>query len=170
MAKNITASFFTTKPFTFPLLFKLPLQHTASRLNTRAGLVDVAPSILQALHLAIPDAMQGQSLLPRMQSEKMRRLGEQGGTDSQRAIYSESGYGHLSFGWSALKSWRTGSYLYVNAPERELYDQTADPAATHNLAADSRAVIGHRRRTDDGVSAKDRRGEYGKNAVDRGTD
>ncbi len=124
-----------------PLVFKLPLQHTASKLNTRAGLVDVAPSILQALHLAIPDAMQGQSLLPLMQSEKMRRLGEQGETDSQRAIYSESGYGHLSFGWSALKSWRTGNYLYVNAPERELYDQTADPAATHNLAADSRAVI-----------------------------
>jgi tetratricopeptide (TPR) repeat protein len=59
---------------------------------------------------------------------------------STRAIYSESGYGHLSFGWSMLKAWRTGNYLYVDAPERELYDQTADPGAMHNLAPDSKAV------------------------------
>ena len=31
--------------------------------------------------------------------------------------------------------------MYVDAPERELYDQTADPGATHNLAPDSKAVV-----------------------------
>jgi len=39
-----------------------------------------------------------------------------------------------------LKSWRAGNSLYVDAPERELYNQTADPGATHNLAFDSKAV------------------------------
>jgi tetratricopeptide (TPR) repeat protein len=40
-----------------------------------------------------------------------------------------------------LKAWRAGNYLYVDAPERELYDQSADPLATHNLAPDSKAVV-----------------------------
>ena len=122
-----------------PLVFKLAHQQTAARVEVRAGLVDIAPSILQALHLPVPDAMQGQSLLPVMTPDKA----QQGGPKpliSTRAIYSESGYGHLSFGWSMLRAWRTGKYLYVDAPERELYDQTVDAGATHNLVPDSKAV------------------------------
>ena len=46
-----------------PLLIKLPRQHTPTRVETRVGLVDVAPSILRAAHIPVPDAMQGQSLL-----------------------------------------------------------------------------------------------------------
>jgi arylsulfatase A-like enzyme/Tfp pilus assembly protein PilF len=123
-----------------PLLFKLPRQHAAAKVDARAGLVDVAPSILQALHLQVPDAMQGQSLLHLMTPDKAAQTGQQRDLNGQRSIYSESGYGHLSFGWSMLKAWRAGKYLYVDAPERELYDQTTDPGATHNLASDSKAV------------------------------
>ena len=123
-----------------PLLFKLPRQHTATRVEARVGLVDVAPSILRALHLPVPDAMQGQSLLHFMTTDQALQSGEHSAPSSTRAIYSESGYGHLSFGWSMLKAWRTGNYLYVDAPERELYDQAADPGAMHNLAPDSKAV------------------------------
>jgi arylsulfatase A-like enzyme/Tfp pilus assembly protein PilF len=121
-----------------PLLFKVPRQSTGSKVETRVGLVDVAPSILQAARLPIPSIMQGQALLPSVTAEKS---GPHGASNSQRAVYSESGYGHLSFGWSMLKAWRTGNYLYVDAPERELYDQSADPLATHNLASDSKAVV-----------------------------
>jgi choline-sulfatase len=120
-----------------PLLFKLSHQQTAARVEARAGLVDVTPSILQALHLPVPDAMQGESLLPLMVSENP---GRPKAPSSTRAIYSESGYGHLSFGWSMLKAWRTGKYLYIDAPERELYDQTADAGAMHNLAPQAKAV------------------------------
>jgi len=123
-----------------PLLFKLPHQQTAARMEARAGLVDVAPSILRALRLAVPDAMQGQSLLPFMKPDETAQSAEQTDSASPRAIYSESGYGHLSFGWSMLKAWRTGHYLYVDAPERELYDQTEDPGATRNLAPGLKAV------------------------------
>jgi arylsulfatase A-like enzyme/Tfp pilus assembly protein PilF len=123
-----------------PLLFKLPGQHAATRVETRVGLVDVAPSILRALHLPVPNAMQGQSLLRFMIPDKVVRSGEESDSGPQGAIYSESGYGHLSFGWSMLKAWRTGNYLYIDAPERELYSQTADPAAMHNLASDAKAV------------------------------
>jgi arylsulfatase A-like enzyme/predicted Zn-dependent protease len=123
-----------------PLLFKLPRQHTTTKVDARVGLVDVAPSILQILHLAVPDAMQGQSLLHFMTPDKAAQAGQQSDLNAERAIYSESGYGHLSFGWSMLKAWRTGKYLYVDAPERELYDQTTDPGAARNLAPDSKAV------------------------------
>jgi arylsulfatase A-like enzyme/Tfp pilus assembly protein PilF len=123
-----------------PLLIKLPRQHTATQVETRVGLVDVVPSILQAADLPVPAAMQGQSLLHFMKADKALQSGEQRDSSSTRSIYSESGYGHLSFGWSMLKAWRSGKYLYVDAPERELYDQTVDPGAKHSLAPDSKAV------------------------------
>jgi len=123
-----------------PLLFKLLYQQRPARVDARAGLVDVAPSILGALRLPVPEAMQGQSLLPFMKPGKAAQSAEHTDSALPRAIYSESGYGHLSFGWSMLKAWRTGNYLYVDAPERELYDQTVDLGAMHNLAPDLKAV------------------------------
>src|SRR5207248_1350593 len=45
-----------------------------------------------------------------------------------------------AFGWSALASWRADRFLFVRAPARELYDETADPAASHNLA-DTRSRV-----------------------------
>jgi len=124
-----------------PLLIKLPRQHTAMNVENRVGLVDVAPSILRAAHFPVPDSMQGQSLSHFATPDKTEISGQQSDSGSQRPIYSESGYGHLSFGWSVLKAWRAGNYLYVDAPERELYDQSADPLATHNLALDGKAVV-----------------------------
>jgi arylsulfatase A-like enzyme/Tfp pilus assembly protein PilF len=124
-----------------PLLIKLPRQHTAMNVENRVGLVDVAPSILRAAHLPVPDAMQGQSLSHFAMPDKSEISGQQSESGSQRPIYSESGYGHLSFGWNVLKAWRAGNYLYVDAPERELYDQSADPLATHNLAPEAKAVV-----------------------------
>jgi len=124
-----------------PLVFRLPWQHAAKRVATRVGLVDVAPTILQAVHLPVPAAMQGQSLMDLMKSEQ-RAAGDQStDSDLHRAVYAESDYGHRSFGWSTLRAWRTGKYLYIDAPEPELYDQSADPLAAHNLAPDSGAVL-----------------------------
>ena len=57
-----------------------------------------------------------------------------------RPAYSESDYPYLAFGWSALQALRTGKYLYVQAPHRELYDQVLDEKAEHNLAPESTAV------------------------------
>jgi arylsulfatase A-like enzyme/Tfp pilus assembly protein PilF len=121
-----------------PLLFKRPGQKTGMKVESRVGLVDVAPTILHTLHLPVPGAMQGQVLLA--SATGAGRSEEGSSSNSERAVYSESGYGHLSFGWSVLKAWRAGHYLYVDAPERELYDQATDPQAQHNLASDSKAV------------------------------
>jgi len=124
-----------------PLLIKLPRQHSAKKVATRVGLVDVAPTILQAATLAIPPAMQGESLLNLIKSKPTGATDEAADSNLVRSIYAESGYGHLSFGWSKLQAWRTGKYLYVEAPERELYDQSADASAAHNLARDSKAIV-----------------------------
>src|SRR5262249_6964264 len=54
--------------------------------------------------------------------------------------YAETEYPHRAFGWSALRSMRTGKYLFIRAPKRELYDQSHDLPAEHNLATTSPAV------------------------------
>jgi arylsulfatase A-like enzyme/Tfp pilus assembly protein PilF len=123
-----------------PLLFKLPGQHSARKVETEVGLVDVAPTILRATHLPVSPAMQGESLLSFMKLDQAGASNQPNDSNLQRPVYAESGYGHLSFGWSTLRAWRTGKYLYIEAPERELYDQSVDPLAAHNLAPDSKAV------------------------------
>jgi arylsulfatase A-like enzyme/tetratricopeptide (TPR) repeat protein len=124
-----------------PLLLKLPGQHSAKKIASRVGLVDVAPTILQAATVAVPRAMQGQSLLPLIKSDLTGATGEPNDSKGARPMYAESGYGHLSFGWSKLQAWRTGKYLYVEAPERELYDQSSDGPAAHNVAPNSKAIV-----------------------------
>jgi tetratricopeptide (TPR) repeat protein len=84
------------------------------------------------LSLPLPPTFQGESLVPLMK-------GSQKGTDDLPA-YAETDYPHRAFGWSALRSLRTGKYLFVHAPKRELYDQSKDKNADHNLAASSPAV------------------------------
>jgi arylsulfatase A-like enzyme len=114
-----------------PLLFKLPQERAAgTRVDARAGLVDVLPTILQAVGIAIPREVQGESLLDMLKPA----------TSHDRPAYAESDYPHRTFGWSSLRSLRTGKYLFVEAPRKELYDQTADPKADHNLASASVAV------------------------------
>jgi choline-sulfatase len=116
-----------------PLLVKLAGRPASHRVDTRVGLVDLAPTILQAVGITPPTSMQGESLL-----ELMKVRPGNGGVD--RPAYAETDYPFRAFGWSPLRAWRAGKYLYVNAPERELYDQVADPGAVRNLAGNSTAV------------------------------
>jgi choline-sulfatase len=101
-----------------------------STTDTRVGLVDVAPTILDVVGMAIPPEMQGQSLAGALKSEKVK----------ERPIYSETDYPHRAFKWSSLRALRTEKYLSIEAPKPELYDQAADPKALNNLASSSPAV------------------------------
>ena len=119
-----------------PLVIKLPLNRSGGkRIETRAGLVDVAPTILQESGVAVPKEMQGESLL-----KMLKPAGPQKTAGVDRPAYAETDYPHRAFGWSSLRALRTGKYLYIEAPERELYDQVADPAAKKNLTAETKAV------------------------------
>src|SRR5260370_1890171 len=83
--------------------------------------------------MAAPPTMQAHSFLPRVEE------GEKG-TALGGSVYSETNYAHRGFGWAELHSWRSEKYLYVQAPKRELYDQSSDTGALQNLAAASKAV------------------------------
>jgi choline-sulfatase len=113
-----------------PLLLKLPQnQNATKRVTAKARLVDVAPTVLEIAGAPVPSQMQGQSLM---------RIAK---TNADQPVYSSTDFPERAFGWSALESWRAGKYLYIKAPRPELYDVSADPGATHNLAQTSKATL-----------------------------
>jgi choline-sulfatase len=90
------------------------------------GLIDVAPTVLDFLHVPSPPSFAGRSL-----------MGEAGtgrsGFDSH-PVYAESLHTHDAFGWAPLRSLRDGDFKYIEAPTPELYDLRADPHEQRNLA------------------------------------
>ncbi len=115
-----------------PLLVKLPGNQLAGkRVSARVRLLDIAPTALEAAGLPVPSQMQGQSLL---------RIAKTS-SNSDLPVYSRSDFPRQAFGWSVLESWRAGKYLYIRAPKPEIYDLSADPNATHNLAQSSKAIL-----------------------------
>jgi arylsulfatase A-like enzyme/Tfp pilus assembly protein PilF len=124
-----------------PLLIKLPHKKAAGeRIDKRVELVDVLPTLLEAAGIEVPPEVQGKSLLGLM------KVGTAADNRSAEAwpdwAYAQADYAHLAYGWAALRSVRTGKFLYIQAPHRELYDQSGDPAARDNLAPASAAVAG----------------------------
>jgi len=120
-----------------PLVIKLPDEAAAGkRIESRVELVDVMPTMLQAAKVDVPAGVQGESLLELIQA------GDGGASAAwrDRLAYAQSDYPHIGYGWSALQSLRTGKYLYVQTPRRELYDEAADPKSEHNLATEMAAV------------------------------
>ena len=99
------------------------------------GLVDVAPTVLDFLHIAAPPSFEGRSLLD---------------AAGPRGVYSESLYAHDGFGWAPLRSLREGAYKYIDSPGPELYNLAADPREQVNLygkdPARARALSGELRK------------------------
>jgi arylsulfatase A-like enzyme/Flp pilus assembly protein TadD len=124
-----------------PLLIKLPIKPeqasaAGKQIENRVELVDILPTLLQEVRIEIPKEVQGESLLVLMKTESDPAVQ----TWRDRAAYAQSDVPRIEFGWSAEQSLRTGKYLYIQAPRRELYDQAADPKADHDLASSSVAV------------------------------
>jgi tetratricopeptide (TPR) repeat protein len=82
-----------------------------------AGLIDVAPSILDALHIPSPSSFEGKSML----------------SDPPRFVFAESVHAHDAFGWAPLRSLRVGPLKYIDAPKPELYNLQDDPLEKVNL-------------------------------------
>ena len=113
-----------------PLVVKLAeASPSAKKVTAKVRLIDIAPTALEIAGVPVPSQMQGQSLL---------RIARSGG---DQAVYSRTDLTQRGFGWSLLESWRAGKYLYVRAPNPELYDLNADPGATKNLASSSKATL-----------------------------
>ncbi|MGA3091701.1 MAG: sulfatase-like hydrolase/transferase [Terriglobales bacterium] len=133
-----------------PLLIKLPRPGLAAkrstaelsagqRIDSRVELIDILPTLLRVTGIEIPSEVQGESLLALI--EAGARKGDAAPESwRDRPAYAQADYPHIAYGWSALQSLRTGKYLYIQAPRRELYDAAADPKAEHDLSSVSPAV------------------------------
>jgi arylsulfatase A-like enzyme len=115
-----------------PVVLKLPNNQMAGKqVKNRTRLLDIAPTVLAEAGVPVPAQMQGQSLM---------RIAQTGSQNDQPA-YSRSEFPRQGFGCGVLESWRAGKYLYIRAPKPELYDLSADPNATRNLAQSSKATL-----------------------------
>ncbi|MGA8776411.1 MAG: sulfatase-like hydrolase/transferase [Terriglobales bacterium] len=122
-----------------PLLIKLPHEQSAGkRVDSIVESVDIVPTLLHNAGIEVPSQVQGSSLL------ELMKPGAEGDAAAaawrDRGAFSESEYAHLTFAWSDEKSFRTGKYLFIQAPRPELYDQQTDPRELHNLATTTPAV------------------------------
>ena len=114
-----------------PMLLKLPGNRFAGQhVKATASLVDLAPTVLDALGQKPPPAMQGHSLLPLIGNPNAEN----------RPSLATGDHSERSFGWSALVSLRAGNQLYVRAPTPELYDLASDPGEKKNVNLDRRAT------------------------------
>jgi len=116
----------------------------AARAAQPAGLIDVAPAILDFLKLPAPSAFVGSSLLPAARAAK----------DDGRAVFSESVYARDAFGWAPLRGIRVGAFQYIDAPRPELYNLAGDPAELHNVVGQNAPMARALRARLDGLLAQ----------------
>jgi len=110
-----------------PLMIHWPSTATPlpARIDQPVGLLDLAPTILDFLHVPAPATFAGRSLLDR----------------TPRPVVAESTHAYDAFGWSPLRSIRTGEFKYIDAPKPELYNLAADPGEKINLAGSDAARV-----------------------------
>jgi arylsulfatase A-like enzyme/Tfp pilus assembly protein PilF len=111
-----------------PLVVKLPNATQPRRIAEPVQLIDLLPTILQTVDVPIPDTVQGRYLLSARDP------------NTPEVTYAETDYPRRAFGWSSLAALRSDRFLYVKAPQRELYNLERDPKALTNLASGSPAV------------------------------
>jgi len=104
-----------------PLLIRMP-GVTPRRVSDAVRLIDVMPTVLDALGAAVP-AGDGVSLLPLINGTA---------THLDVDVYSESLYPRR-FGWSEMHSLRAGRFKFIAAPNPELYDLDTDQRERRNI-------------------------------------
>lgn len=110
-----------------PFIVKLPgKKPQPRRVDAVASVVDVMPTVLSALGIAVPPDVQGQSLVP---------LARGGAPDLRRAVYMESLLPRLTCGWGELRGIRVGGEKLIWGPKPRLYRVAGDPGEVYDLAA-----------------------------------
>jgi len=121
--------FMYEESFRMPLMMRLPSRVREGRIDQLVQNIDFAPTFLELAGVAIPDDMQGESLLPLMQNENPEEWRE--------SIY----YHYYEYpGPHSVKRHygiRTERYklihFYHDIDQWELYDLQEDPTEIHNL-------------------------------------
>lgn len=118
-----------------PLIMKLP--GTGPRvIDNEVSLVDVMPTILQALKVSVPAGVQGRSLLGQIQGRP---------ASAPSNVYAESYLPLLHFRWSQVRSLQSRGMKYIETTRPEIYDLQNDPKELKNLYP-TRQALGHEMR------------------------
>ena len=113
-----------------PLIVKVP-GASARRIEKEASLVDVMPTVLQAVQLPIPPSVQGRSLLSDIMGKP---------SPNASNLYAETYLPLIHFHWSQLRALQSDGLKYIEAPRPELYDTRVDPHETKNLLPGKQAL------------------------------
>jgi tetratricopeptide (TPR) repeat protein len=89
-----------------------------------ASILDIMPTVVDALGEEIPEGIQGVSLLPAVRGE---------GRIPDRTLYLESIYPNSNFGWAEVRAIRTPHMKFVDLPTPELYNLAEDKDEMDNL-------------------------------------
>lgn len=117
-----------------PLVLSLPERFLAGlRSDALVELLDLPPTLLEAVGLDVPEAMQGRSLLPILS-------GQADPSEHRRAVYSEyyNAWTHHRCYGTMLRTRNEKIVVYHGVDRGELYDLDADPDEFHNLWSDPR--------------------------------
>jgi arylsulfatase A-like enzyme/Tfp pilus assembly protein PilF len=104
---TVHVPFLLNAPGLTPAVVDLPVAHT-----------DIVPTILDLVGADLPGDLDGRSLV--------------GDTDSGRALYIEALDAYLTRGWAPLTGVVQNGWKYIDLPDAEVYDLTADAAEQHN--------------------------------------
>jgi arylsulfatase A-like enzyme/Tfp pilus assembly protein PilF len=113
-----------------PLIVYAPRVLRPRVVDTPVRHVDILPTVLDALGVAVPEGVDGRSLMTMDDKE------QDSGTN-----YFESLSASLNRGWAPLRGVSHGSLKYIELPIPELYDLASDPGETRNLAASRKADV-----------------------------
>jgi len=131
-----------------PLIIRLPENgvpdNAAHTVSDPVSLVDLMPTVLEAMGMDVPPQVQGRSLLPELRGDRARQGQQEVRQEEQAArerfLYGETYLPRLHFNWSELRGAENTKYHFIDAPRPELYDLTKDPGELHNLFAEKKAV------------------------------
>ncbi|MBZ0101473.1 MAG: sulfatase-like hydrolase/transferase, partial [Thermoanaerobaculia bacterium] len=115
-----------------PLLLAGPGVPAGSVAPCLVRTADVAPTLLQLAGLAVPDGLDGRSLLP------VDKAGACG-----RVSYSESFLPFFAYKWYPLRSLSDGRAFFLQAPRPSLFRLDVDPATRRDLAADEPQLVAY---------------------------
>lgn len=118
-----------------PLIFSGPGFESARQLQEIVGIVDLAPTLLDAAGVAVPQSMKGRTILPLVHDAKARA----GWPNRELVQISESMTGRAirTKDWTYCIADPTGTTkepTSTNYHEYQIYDQRNDPAELVNLA------------------------------------
>jgi len=113
-----------------PLLMHFPGQLEGQIIHAPAGLLDLAPTLLDLLEIAVPRDFQGRSLMPLIRGERARTPPVYAVTPN---VYPNRYRSLKAGGWK---------YIIDEAGREELYDLNSDPLETRNQ------VTGHPAKAD----------------------